>query len=356
MQTTGACFERSASMSVEVNAIVQFNLDFFSSHRALELLNKTPHHWHWLWNPHNILHFNPISDVQGIEAETNVNSSSEKVKSDYRPENHKHEFYEKEIFVTGESGVDIQKQSIRFCRPDPATTDEEKRVINKTISDCKNISGIANLIADPLNPDLPSRSKEPENDKRQVPEVYVLRLIIMDQYHCRRCGNILTRDEDHPCFFHKKFDYMYFLQRPVESDKNSDEENVIRNALSDNNNVSGTANSTVNPDLQQGTNEPKNDQTQVSEGVNDEHISPEGLSESHCKKDKMLIDVKKPTSSKEEDNAVAGPSGMCSRQKKFPCSLCPKEFKKEAYLVKHYRMHTGETPHVQTDQPILNLK
>ncbi|XP_055941922.1 zinc finger protein 182-like [Argiope bruennichi] len=168
----------------------------------------------------------------------------------------------------------------------------------------------------------------------------------MDQYHCRRCGNILTRDEDHPCFFHKKFDYMYFLQRPVESDKNSDEENVIRNALSDNNNVSGTANSTVNPDLQQGTNEPKNDQTQVSEGVNDEHISPEGLSESHCKKDKMLIDVKKPTSSKEEDNAVAGPSGMCSRQKKFPCSLCPKEFKKEAYLVKHYRMHTGETPHV----------
>ncbi|KAF8788172.1 hypothetical protein HNY73_009703 [Argiope bruennichi] len=52
-------------------------------------------------------------------------------------------------------------------------------------------------------------------------------------------------------------------------------EYVIRNALPDNNNISGTANSTMNPDLLSGSKEPKSGKRQVSEGVNDENISPE---------------------------------------------------------------------------------
>ncbi|XP_055942015.1 uncharacterized protein LOC129972059 [Argiope bruennichi] len=205
----------------------------------------------------------------------------------------------------------------------------------------------------------------------------------MDNYSCKRCGNLVTRGEDHTCFRHKKFDYRYSLQRPVESDENHDEvkdkstensnedkqrtssdssyfnplsdvqgieiqtneiayftassENVessyrpvqslkkdkkdfmdvieyaTRNDLSDiNNNVSGTANSTENPDLPPGDNEPKNGKMQVSESVNDEHISSEVHSQVHSKKTKVTTYVKEPHSTKKDDNAVAGPSGVRS--------------------------------------------
>ncbi|KAF8788211.1 Zinc finger and SCAN domain-containing [Argiope bruennichi] len=117
-------------------------------------------------------------------------------------------------------------------------------------------------------------------------------------------------------------------------------EYVIRNALSDNNNnVSGTANSTENPDLPPGDNEPKNCKMQVSECVNDDHISPEVPSQVHSKKTKVTTYVKELHSTKKDDNAVAGPSGVCPHKKKFPKTCCRKDT-----LKPNYQTHTGKEP------------
>ncbi|XP_055941934.1 zinc finger protein 235-like [Argiope bruennichi] len=173
-------------------------------------------------------------------------------------------------------------------------------------------------------------------------------------------------------------------------------EYVIRNALSDNNNISGTANSTMNPDLLSGSKEPKSGKRQVSEVVNEEHISHEVHSEVHSKKTKVATYVKEPHSTKKDDNAVAGPSGISPRKKNFPktfskkdtlkpnykthtgnepftcicdkkfyfksehdrhykthtgekpyeCVICGKKFSRNDRLIIHYRVHTGEKPHV----------
>ncbi|XP_055941957.1 zinc finger protein 271-like [Argiope bruennichi] len=262
----------------------------------------------------------------------------------------------------------------------------------------------------------------------------------MDNYRSKRCGNLVTRGEDHTCFRHKKFDCRYSLQRPVESDENHDVikdkstensnedqqrtssnssyfnplsdvqgieiqtneiayftassenvessyrpvqslkkdkkdfmdviEYVIRNALSDiNNNVSGTANSTEKPDLPPLDKEPKNCKMQVSESVNDEHISSEVHSQVHSNKTKVTTYVKEPHSTKKNDNAVAGPSGVRSCQKNFHktfgtkyttetrhrshtdympfmCNICNKQFFLKSAFDVHYRIHTGEKPYV----------
>ncbi|XP_055941985.1 zinc finger protein 182-like [Argiope bruennichi] len=130
---------------------------------------------------------------------------------------------------------------------------------------------------------------------------------------------------------------------------------VIRNALSDNDNFSGTANSTV-IFLQTGCNEPKNGKVQVSVDVIDEHISPGMHSQGYNNKKNIATGLKEPISTKEDDHAVAGHSGMCPRKKKFPCSLCPKEFKRLDYLVTHYRTHTGEKPYQPKDSNKRNAK
>ncbi|KAF8788191.1 Zinc finger protein 182 like protein [Argiope bruennichi] len=142
---------------------------------------------------------------------------------------------------------------------------------------------------------------------------------------------------------------------------------VIRNTLSDNNNISETANSTVNPDRLPGSNESENGKMQVVDYVNDENISLQMHSQGHNKNEKMSVDEKEPISSKEEDNAVAGPSGICPHKKKFPkisgrkdtlktnyrtgtgdkpfiCNVCKKEFSRKVYRDRHYLTHTGERP------------
>ncbi|XP_055941958.1 zinc finger protein 227-like [Argiope bruennichi] len=147
-----------------------------------------------------------------------------------------------------------------------------------------------------------------------------------------------------------------------------DLENVIRNPLSDNNNISGNANSTENPDLPPGDNVPKNCKMQVSECVNDEHILPEVPSQVHSKKTKVVTYMKEPHFTKKDDNAVAGPSGLCARKKKFPktcsgkdtlkpnyqthtgnepfmCNICKKKFSSKSDFDRHYRTHTGEKPY-----------
>ncbi|KAF8788198.1 Zinc finger protein 772 like protein [Argiope bruennichi] len=148
-----------------------------------------------------------------------------------------------------------------------------------------------------------------------------------------------------------------------------DLEYVIRNALSENNNnVSGNANSTENPDLPPRHKEPKNCKMQVSECVNDEHISSEVHSQVQSKKTKMTTYVNEPHSTKKDGNAAAGPSGICARKKKFPktcsrkdtlkpnyqthtgnepfmCNICKKKFSSKSDFDRHYRTHTGEKPY-----------
>ncbi|XP_055941955.1 zinc finger protein 761-like [Argiope bruennichi] len=198
----------------------------------------------------------------------------------------------------------------------------------------------------------------------------------MDQYRCKRYGNIVTRDEDLPRYFHKKFDYRYSPQEPVESDDFSNQirattdvesqmrlenskwqslkndknnfiyslECVINKAISDCKKISGTANLIANPDLPSGSEEPENGKRQVSEGETNEHTLLEVHSQGHNKNKKMTTYVKDPIPFKEDDNAVAGPSGMSPLEKKFSCSVCTKEFNYKYNLYRHYQTHTGDKP------------
>ncbi|XP_055941968.1 zinc finger protein 84-like [Argiope bruennichi] len=97
---------------------------------------------------------------------------------------------------------------------------------------------------------------------------------------------------------------------------------------------------------------------QVSECVNDEHISLEVHSQVHSKKTKMATYVKELHSAKKDDNAVAEPSGICLRKnplklnyqtqtgnEPFMCNICKKKFSTKSHFDRHYRMHTGEKPY-----------
>ncbi|KAF8788177.1 Zinc finger protein 813 like protein [Argiope bruennichi] len=269
------------------------------------------------------------------------------------------------------------------------------------------------------------------------------------EYRCKRCCNILPLGENHPCYFHKKFDCRYSPQEPVEWDKSHDEvkdkftensnsdvqeiedltnehasvtassgnvesnnrheidffdtynrtqvvtestvvdiqkqiasqvsylihartdeeckmfleENkwqtlikdkihfmdslkiVVKKARS-NNNMSGTLNSIVNPDPPPGIKEPTNGKIHLSRNVTYEDISLEMHSQVHNNSEESATNEKEYFSSKAEDSAVAGPSGEHLRKKKFPCSLCHKEFYNKGHLVIHYRTHTGKTLYV----------
>ncbi|XP_055941999.1 zinc finger protein 600-like [Argiope bruennichi] len=120
---------------------------------------------------------------------------------------------------------------------------------------------------------------------------------------------------------------------------------VINKAISDCKKNSGTANLIANPDLPSGSEEPENGKRQVSEGETNEHISLEVHSQGHNKNKKMATYVKDPIPFKEDDNAVAGPSGMSPHEKKFSCSLCSKEFNYKYNLYRHYLTHIGDKPY-----------
>ncbi|KAF8788213.1 hypothetical protein HNY73_009744 [Argiope bruennichi] len=75
----------------------------------------------------------------------------------------------------------------------------------------------------------------------------------------------------------------------------------------------------------------------VLESVNHKNISPEMHSQGHNNKKKRSTDLNEPISTKEDDNAVAGPSGFCSGKKKFPKNFCKKDTPKT-----NYRTHTSE--------------
>ncbi|KAF8788203.1 hypothetical protein HNY73_009734 [Argiope bruennichi] len=136
---------------------------------------------------------------------------------------------------------------------------------------------------------------------------------------------------------------------PVEENKwqtlNNDKNNFIyslecgmNKIISDGNKVSETANLIVNLDLPSGNKESKNGK-QVSECVNHEHISPEVHSQVQSKKTKVATYVKEPHSTIKDDNAVAGPSGICHRKKKFPKTCSRKD-----NLKPNYQTRTGDEP------------
>ncbi|KAF8788185.1 C2H2 finger domain transcription factor crzA like protein [Argiope bruennichi] len=130
-----------------------------------------------------------------------------------------------------------------------------------------------------------------------------------------------------------KNNFIYFL------------ECVINKTISDSNNISGIVSLNVNSVLPHGSKELKNSKRQVSEGETDGLTSLEVQSQVHNKKKKMATDVKKLNSTKKDDDAVTGPSGMCPRKKKFSCRLCSKEFTLQHNLYRHYRTHTGDKPY-----------
>ncbi|XP_055941979.1 zinc finger protein 426-like [Argiope bruennichi] len=120
---------------------------------------------------------------------------------------------------------------------------------------------------------------------------------------------------------------------------------AIRRGHSDSSSISEPRKLIMNPDFLPERNEPEKGKIHVSEYVTDEHTSLEIHSNVYSKSENITINLKEHISSI-TDNAMAGPSGMCPRKKKFPCTLCPKEFNQKIHLDVHYRTHTGEKPFV----------
>ncbi|KAF8788193.1 Gastrula zinc finger protein 5-1 like protein [Argiope bruennichi] len=121
---------------------------------------------------------------------------------------------------------------------------------------------------------------------------------------------------------------------------------AIRTGHSDNSNISEPKKLIVNPDFLLGSNEPEKDKIHVSEHATDEHTSFEIHSNVYSRSEEITVNLKEHISFITHNNAVAGPSGMYPRKKKFPCTLCPKEFNQKFHLDVHYRTHTGEKPFV----------
>ncbi|KAF8788188.1 hypothetical protein HNY73_009719 [Argiope bruennichi] len=181
----------------------------------------------------------PISEVQMIEVQTNVNASLENIVSSYRPENHQREAYEELIVVTGASAIDMQKQIVSDLMH--ATTDVEYKM------------------------SLEKRKWQTlNNDKNSF----------MNSLEC-----------------------------------------VIRNSLPDNKNNSGTANVILETDLLPESKKQRNGKMDVSENIN-EHISLEVHSHLYYKNEKRAANAKEAICNKENDNAVAGPSGFNSPKAK----------------------------------------
>ncbi|KAF8788194.1 hypothetical protein HNY73_009725 [Argiope bruennichi] len=99
---------------------------------------------------------------------------------------------------------------------------------------------------------------------------------------------------------------------------------AIRTGHSDNSNISGLRNLVVKPDFLSGSND-------VLEYVTDEHTSLEIHSKVYSKGEKTATNVKEHISSKTDNNAVAGPSGMCPQKKTFHCKLYPKTFSENTF-------------------------
>ncbi|KAF8788207.1 hypothetical protein HNY73_009738 [Argiope bruennichi] len=134
----------------------------------------------------NSYYFNPISNAQVIDVQTNENAtcitSSESVESSYRPQNDHRETDEKILIVSGSGSVDIQKQPVSDLFHKTADKESKMFLENskwQTLNNDKNnfmdsvecvirqdrshdnkIPGRTNLI---LQPDLPPGSTELDN-------------------------------------------------------------------------------------------------------------------------------------------------------------------------------------------------
>ncbi|KAF8788179.1 hypothetical protein HNY73_009710 [Argiope bruennichi] len=144
-----------------------------------------------LRTPSDSSYFNPISDVQGIEVQTNENASFtaslENVESSYRPETDQHETDEKMIVAAGLNGDSVQKQNVSDLSDLILVTmsledskwkslnndknifiDSLECVVKKLQSHNSNISGTENFT---VIHELPPGRKEPKNVKRQESEM-----------------------------------------------------------------------------------------------------------------------------------------------------------------------------------------
>ncbi|XP_055941988.1 zinc finger protein 436-like [Argiope bruennichi] len=246
--------------------------------------------------PSDSSYFNPFSNAQLIEVQTNENASfttsSGNVVSGYRTENNQCEAYEKMIVVTRTSAIDMQKQIGSDLMH--ATTDEEYKmslekrkwqtlnndknsfmdslecVIRNSFSDNKNASVTANVI---LELDLPPESKKPRNDKRGVSENINKHIALEVNSHLYyKNGKRAANAKEAIC--------------------NKEADNAV--------------------------------------------AGPSGFSSRKKKLDK--------TSS--EKDALKTNDRRYTAYKRFFCDICKKQFSQKSSLNRHYITHTGEAPYV----------
>ncbi|KAF8788208.1 Zinc finger and SCAN domain-containing [Argiope bruennichi] len=273
-----------------------------------------------------------------------------------------------------------------------ATAGEEKCVVRKALSDTNNVSGTANST---VNPDLPSINNKPINGKIHVSGNVMDKYTSLPQDHNNNKKTITnfkesvsTKEDDNGVdgpsgmYLRKKF---YCSLCPKEFDKNIISANIFGPTLAiilscviyAEKNELGKGNSSViiNPAQRKSLlcvlSSEKLSLREIARNISGLTLKY-GLTNAkflaHSEKEKMFISVEEPISKKEDDNAVAGFSGFCSRKKKFPktfrrkdtlktnyqthtgnklfvCDICEKDFSRKSHLDQHYRMHTGEKPY-----------